>query len=1386
MVTAIVGGLLGWAFSGALIGWGLVTTAFGAIMLGASLGSLFKPRDMGDFSNSPTYSFGPISNTMSQLVPIPVIYGRCRVAGNIIYQAFDSDKKEKQDIYILIGEGPVTAINSVMANDQDPAALEDCSVTKYLNTTAATHDSRDPNGARPYPDDVALICLTLKAQEKLNGTPTITSIVDGVKVWTPNGFAWSRNPVWIVLDILCHPRYGMGLGVTAAGVYQHPDWERIDYDCAVAAAAYCDEAVSYGPRFQLDFNIDTRRPVRDTLADFLATFRGYLVETDRLQICIDAPVSAYSREITPDNIVEGSFTFWQAADEDVCNRITVDWIDPNNSYERVTDVFQDSTDIADRGVVEKSISLLPVTRAEQVGHMGYYLLKTSLMVRNFCSFGVGLKDCDIMPGEVLTVSFEKFTGWKRKPFRVISVKNAGSDDMDVMTVTCSEYVEDVYDDGVLDVTHHIDTSLTTDYKPNDVTELAITEQLETLQDGSYNLIAKITWTPPASYNSLELWYRYSSEVSWKPAGTLPRGSEEYYLPCTGNIGDTLYVKIYVVSNLGIRSDGQTTSKILHGDLTPPAPPTNLHGAGGFRMAVLTWTDPPDADLDHIEIYRALDRADAPMIKIGSVPRFVQEYIDANLMVLQTGWYKLKAVDVAGNESEYTAMISATSEAIPPAEIPEQSIAPSKLLPQLQKLEGLVKMLAEAGIQNSVNEDENRETAAKATQVLETKVVEGLEAEATARTELLAKVNENTSAITEEQTARAEADRAEAAARETLAAQVGQNAAAITAESAARADADSAESTARELMAAQMGDSIAYLQQLMQVVARTVKITEGTAAPASPQTGDIWKNGSVYKIWNGAEWETVTEEEAQKIIAAVIANYTLTVDVNGNVAGFGITNSNIGGSEFAILADAFKIAVGEKKTIVFQVDDSGNVYLSGNLFAEGVITGEMINAAARIQIGDGGLLRIGAGGIFQLGDGVSDTIVMENGQMRISQVIDGALRNRTMITNVKEGVATTPAAETAGAKEACRVYIPGYFATEPKIIVSISELMAYNTTYKSQNQYWRVKYEGLKHELHNIGGGGNYSFIPIANLVLDAASEVIQANKNSGTVSAGWTSGAVSMPANVGSLIAYASMFSKRGTGAAPNWNRRNVKWRLLACDTSGGSYADISGWKTVSIGDNLSEYRDSSISVNISKSAVWYLKAEFTAEDAGGTFSDGSDAYEYNTGNTTALNNAWTYASASQTSDSNPLLTTQYAVPSGWEVWKIKGVINLSEGKIVNTGNVAVKLYSDNLWRRSGAGSFTSVSFETDITGMNAFTSLKNAGATTAANFTVTAGTSSGNGSNTASIRISGGTITFFLRKKVANTTGAQNNYIFDSATVSLNSRTLLAAGKVNWLAAGA
>lgn len=1070
MVTAAIGALVGWAFSGSLIAAGIVTTAFGAIALGASLGSLFASHDSMDLSSSPNYSFGPISNTMSQLVPIYVIYGKCRVAGNIIYQAFNNDKKEVQDLYILVGEGGVNAITGVMANDRNPAELDGCSVTTYTDTTAATHDSRDPSGARPYPDNVALICLTLKAQESLNGTPTITSIVEGMKVWTPNGFTYSRNPIWIILDILCHPRYGMGMGtVDSTGAYTHPNWDKIDYACALAAANYCDGTVEYGPRFQLDFVMDSSRPIRDVLTDFLAVCRGYMVQTNKLELYIDAPVSTYSRSITPGNITENSFIFWQAADEDVCNRITVDWVDPDNNYERVTDVFQDSDDIAIRGVVEKSVSLLGVTRSGQVGHMGYYLLKSSMLVRNFCSFGVSFKDCDIQPGEVLTVSFEDFTGWVNKPFRVLSVKDNGNDEM---TVTCSEYIPEIYDDSVMEVPVHIDTSLTTNYKPDDVEDLTITEQLETLQDGSYNLIAKITWTPPESYQTLELWYRYSSEVAWVAGGTLPKGSTEYYLPCTGNIGDTLYVRVYTVSRLGVRSAGQTTSRILRGDTVPPAAPTNLQGEGGFRLAHLTWTDPPDGDLDHIDVYRSITADIAEDYeKIGTSQRFSQEYVDSNLYVLQTAWYKLKAVDVAKNESEFSAVISVTSEALPATEIPEASIDESKLMPSLsQKIESIDESYAAIpAILNALSLDQTMENNATAERVLNTKVEDGLMAEATERLKLTARLDETSAAVQEETIARAEGDDVLAQRITTMGAQNDQNIAAIQ----QKLNADAQNGVAITLNA--LSQDKALESQAIAERTLTVKHNEEVAERL------------LLAIKQG---ETQAALEAVNQIVTgpggLTAQNYIKTDVNGNVAGYGLYNDGKI-SEFGILADRFFIAKTDGTlTPVFEIDSAtGLVQLIGSLIASGSLTGRELNAAAKIQLGPGGQFVMGDGSIFQMGSGAiiidSETGVLqirdpnnlttgnyirvETGDITTYQYIGGAYRAMKSLRKMEVGVGSNGATVT----------LPGYWPSQPKIQVSPNALQCYNASYPNQSQQLRCYADAITYN------NGVVTFVPRAYL-----------------------------------------------------------------------------------------------------------------------------------------------------------------------------------------------------------------------------------------------------------------------------------------------------------------
>jgi len=636
MVTAIIGGLIGWGI-GAAAGLTMTTafTIWQAVMIGMSLGSLVGgliQQNNANYDSSPTYSFGQISNTMSQNLPIPVIYGgEMRVAGNIIYQAYDSDEKKVQTLYVLLSEGEIENVRDVMANDQLVTDLPDCSLTIYKTTAANTHDSRDPSGTRPYPDNVAMLCMTLTASEKLNSQPTITSIVKGVKVWTPNGKVWSTNPIWCAIDLLANPRYGLGMCTYSNGAYDHPDWDKIDYTAAVTAANYCDGYVDGEKRFELTYVLDTQKPIKDVLNEMLSTCRGYMVETDKIQFHIDAPVNNYTREITTAHIVEGTFTWWQKTSEDMFNQFTVDWVDPNSSYDRVTDVFQDSNDIADRGIVTSSVQLVGITRQSQVERMGYYLLKTSLLVRNLCSFNVGIKDCDILPGEVIAITYAEFTGWNKKWFRVISTKVVSETEM---TVVCGEYISDCYNDSSIAVVAHIDTQRTLTVA--NVTGLTITDSVDT----TLSLFATISWTAQTSINGYELSYRFNNTGNWIGIGSLSQGVSEYRLNCDGHNNDTLTVRVVTVSTLGRRSSGVTASKTLNAQ--PPANVTGLQAVQDGNSLDLFWDANNESNFRFYEIRKG-NIWDISQL----IARTTDNYYAIPCSVAGTYSYLVKAVDANG-------------------------------------------------------------------------------------------------------------------------------------------------------------------------------------------------------------------------------------------------------------------------------------------------------------------------------------------------------------------------------------------------------------------------------------------------------------------------------------------------------------------------------------------------------------------------------------------------------------------------------------------------------------------------------------------------------------------------------------------------------------------
>ncbi len=666
------------------IGIGGGAYIFGATLLasmvaGASIGAMFESTslDVKSRDQSPTYSIGPVSNSKTQMLPIPIVYGRCRVAGNIFYEKFLDDDKTKVDRMIGISEGPVESISGIKVDDKDPISdLDDCSYTVHLNTTSLTSDPRDPDPEadsgvsgyignipwpewwpenpgksdieRAYPNDIAFIGLTLKAQKDLNGPATCTSIVEGRQVWTPTGTKFSRNPAWIIRDFLTNDRYGLGVPL-----------HRINEASFVEAANYCDDLVGGEPRFTLDMVIDTYRHGPDTLTDMLSCFRGYLVKRDKIELRVDAPVTTASKAIGLDNIIEGSFTWWQTPDEDALNRVIIEWIDPDNHWERTTTIFEDPDDIGVRGVIEQTFSLLGITRPEQVARMGAYLIDSSQGIRNFCSFNLSLKDADIEVGDVIALTHD-LPGWENKWMRVQMVTDTG--DTDDITIVCSEYVAEVYNDTALDYQDHIDTNLPNPFECPNVSNLDAVEFILVHPDGPVLSNIDVTWQdPPVLLSGVEVSLLEEEASVWDVLAVVPEGTEGYVIRNV-RANQTVSVRVRAINEKGIKATGVTKGLTLYGKAAPPGVPSGLSTAGGPGLVTVSWVNPTDADLSHVEVkeYKGMAQPSDP--DEGDLVASISgtSLTRGGLEEVQKYWYWVRAVDTSGNASAWVGPISATT------------------------------------------------------------------------------------------------------------------------------------------------------------------------------------------------------------------------------------------------------------------------------------------------------------------------------------------------------------------------------------------------------------------------------------------------------------------------------------------------------------------------------------------------------------------------------------------------------------------------------------------------------------------------------------------------------------------------------------------------------
>ena len=292
----------------------------------------------------------------------------------------------------------------------------------YISGThnpAYTYPSLPAGYTRVIADNVAMAGL-LNYSDILTDTPWA--------VWTMD--TGLNNPAWCLYDFLTNTRYGAGIPEVL-----------IDTDSFQSVA---DQCTSEGITF--NFIIDRQQPILDHIGEILTTFKGWMTVRDKISIGMDAPALAPSALITADDILVGSFSWWETPSDQVSNWITVEYIDGDGendggTWERVSVDAIDYDDADKRGIVQASYSLLAINNKAQAEAMANYLLNKSRYGQIFCQFTTMLNRSAIEVGDVIAITYD-LPNWTEQWVRVVSIKDA---EAGTIGIVCNVYDSRVYE-----------------------------------------------------------------------------------------------------------------------------------------------------------------------------------------------------------------------------------------------------------------------------------------------------------------------------------------------------------------------------------------------------------------------------------------------------------------------------------------------------------------------------------------------------------------------------------------------------------------------------------------------------------------------------------------------------------------------------------------------------------------------------------------------------------------------------------------------------------------------------------------------------------------------------------------------------------------------------
>lgn len=537
--------------------------------------------------------------------------------------------------------------------------------TKARTTTSWSSLTAVINSPMTHPNK-ALLGVRVQATDQLNGgAPTITWRQTRSNVWIWNGTTWTQqnaqNPAWIVYDLCVQARQLDGV-IYVFG----DDPSRMDYAAFAAWAAWNDRTLNNRPALRMNLLVDESKSLWQWVNDIAASARGAVVMKGTRISCIWDQPSSPVQLFTMGNIIAGSFSGEYLPVESRANAVEISFQNEDKNFEReqIT-VYGDHYNDEDSRANPVAVELTGITDYERAYREGLYRLRQNKYILRTISFSADVDAIACQVGDVINVQHD-VPQWGRggrimavdgnqltldnevtfnpgltynimvrtqddtiiersvtgegttntvtvssasginvydvfsfgevqkvaKPFRVQTISRSADSQI---TLTCSEYIAAVYtDDGDIPVINYSEAT-------DQIAHLKLTPTGYYTQSGQWVPELWATWTyrggKPASY---QVEWKYDNGLWGQRINTMETAAQ-----CPLRSTVSLYsVRVRALYASAVPSDWAyaTAESSMLGNGIPPSAPQQLTAEGWFGFAQLKWVNPPDIDLDYIEVW----------------------------------------------------------------------------------------------------------------------------------------------------------------------------------------------------------------------------------------------------------------------------------------------------------------------------------------------------------------------------------------------------------------------------------------------------------------------------------------------------------------------------------------------------------------------------------------------------------------------------------------------------------------------------------------------------------------------------------------------------------------------------------------------------------------